>query len=308
LVRVHTELDSGIDGEAMAKKRRKSTISLGTDADKVDEGALALYLEDIKNHPLLTRAEEAELARRIREGDQLALEKLVRSNLRFVVSVAKKYQNLGMTLPDLIAEGNVGLVRAAQKFDETKGVKFISYAVWWIRQAILKALAENSKTFRLPINRATTLNKISKKEAELTQKLGREPKPEEVAEAMEMDVEEVRKLMNVSRKSLSLDAPLFEGEEKTLFSYLSDDETLDPEEQTFESARAKEIRETLDSLAPREAKIVKLYYGLDGNEPLTLREIGSIFNLSRERIRQIKERAIERLRHASRARRLEPYH
>jgi RNA polymerase primary sigma factor len=293
----------------MAKKRKKTTsISLGRDADKVDEGALALYLEDIKNHPLLKRAEEAELARRIREGDQLALEKLVRSNLRFVVSVAKKYQNLGMTLPDLIAEGNVGLVRAAQKFDETKGVKFISYAVWWIRQAILKALAENSKTFRLPINRATTLNKISKKEAELTQKLGREPKPEEVAEAMEMDVEEVRKLMNVSRKSLSLDAPLFEGEEKTLFSYLSDDETLDPEEQTFESARQKEIRETLDSLAPREAKIVKLYYGLDGNEPLTLREIGSIFNLSRERIRQIKERAIERLRHASRARRLEPYH
>ena len=293
----------------MAKKRRKTTnIALGAGSDKVDEGALALYLEDIKNHPLLTRAEEAELARRIREGDQLALEKLVRSNLRFVVSVAKKYQNLGMSLPDLICEGNVGLVRAAQKFDETKGVKFISYAVWWIRQAILKALAENSKTFRLPINRATTLNKISKKEAELTQKLGREPKPEEVAEAMEMDVDEVRKLMNVSRKSLSLDAPLFEGEEKTVFSYLSDDETLDPEEQTFESARQKEIRETLDSLQPREAKIVKLYYGLDGNEPLTLREIGSIFNLSRERIRQIKERAIERLRHVSRARRLEPYH
>jgi RNA polymerase primary sigma factor len=283
-------------------------MALGSGSDKVDEGALALYLEDIKNHPLLKRAEEAELARRIREGDQLALEKLVRSNLRFVVSVAKKYQNLGMSLPDLICEGNVGLVRAAQKFDETKGVKFISYAVWWIRQAILKALAENSKTFRLPINRATTLNKISKKEAELTQKLGREPKPEEVAEAMEMDVDEVRKLMNVSRKSLSLDAPLFEGEEKTLFSYLSDDDTLDPEEQTFESARQKEIRETLDSLQPREAKIVKLYYGLDGNEPLTLREIGSIFNLSRERIRQIKERAIERLRHVSRARRLEPYH
>ncbi|HET9582223.1 MAG TPA: RNA polymerase sigma factor RpoD/SigA [Gemmatimonadota bacterium] len=283
-------------------------MSLGTGTDKVDEGALALYLEDIKNHPLLTRAEEAELARRIRDGDQLALEKLVRSNLRFVVSVAKKYQNLGMSLPDLICEGNVGLVRAAQKFDETKGVKFISYAVWWIRQAILKALAENSKTFRLPINRATTLNKISKKEAELTQKLGREPKPEEVAAAMDMDVDEVRKLMNVSRRSLSLDAPLFEGEEKTLFSYLSDDETLDPEEQTFESARIKEIRETLETLQPREAKIVKLYYGLDGNEPLTLREIGSIFNLSRERIRQIKERAIERLRHQSRARRLQPYH
>ncbi len=293
----------------MTTKRRKTTnMSLGTGTDKVDEGALALYLEDIKNHPLLTRAEEAELARRIRDGDQLALEKLVRSNLRFVVSVAKKYQNLGMSLPDLICEGNVGLVRAAQKFDETKGVKFISYAVWWIRQAILKALAENSKTFRLPINRATTLNKISKKEAELTQKLGREPKPEEVASAMDMDVDEVRKLMNVSRRSLSLDAPLFEGEEKTLFSYLSDDETLDPEEQTFESARIKEIRETLDSLQPREAKIVKLYYGLDGNEPLTLREIGSIFNLSRERIRQIKERAIERLRHQSRARRLQPYH
>ncbi len=290
-------------------KRRKTTnMSLGTGTDKVDEGALALYLEDIKNHPLLTRAEEAELARRIRDGDQLALEKLVRSNLRFVVSVAKKYQNLGMSLPDLICEGNVGLVRAAQKFDETKGVKFISYAVWWIRQAILKALAENSKTFRLPINRATTLNKISKKEAELTQKLGREPKPEEVAAAMDMDVDEVRKLMNVSRRSLSLDAPLFEGEEKTLFSYLSDDETLDPEEQTFESARLKEIRETLETLQPREAKIVKLYYGLDGNEPLTLREIGSIFNLSRERIRQIKERAIERLRHQSRARRLQPYH
>ncbi len=292
----------------MAKKRKKTNMSLGISSDKVDEGALALYLEDIKNHPLLSRAEEAELARRIRAGDQLALEKLVRSNLRFVVSVAKKYQNLGMSLPDLIAEGNVGLVRAAQKFDETKGVKFISYAVWWIRQAILKALAENSKTFRLPINRATTLNKISKKEAELTQKLGREPKPEEVAEAMDMDVDEVRKLMNVARKSLSLDAPLFEGEEKTLFSYLSDDEGPDPEEMTFESARAKEIRETLDGLNAREAKIVKLYYGLDGNEPLTLREIGSIFNLSRERIRQIKERAIERLRHVTRAKRLEPYH
>jgi len=290
------------------KRRKRSNMSLGTGTNKVDEGALALYLEDIKNHPLLSRAEEAELARRIRAGDQLALEKLVRSNLRFVVSVAKKYQNLGMSLPDLICEGNVGLVRAAQKFDETKGVKFISYAVWWIRQAILKALAENSKTFRLPINRATTLNKISKKEAELTQKLGREPKPEEVAEAMDMDVDEVRKLMNVSRKSLSLDAPLFEGEEKTLFSYLSDDEGPDPEESTFESAREKEIRETLDSLQPREAKIVKLYYGLDGNEPLTLREIGSIFNLSRERIRQIKERAIERLRHQSRAKRLSPYH
>ena len=298
----------GEDGTRMAKKRKKTNMSLGISSDKVDEGALALYLEDIKNHPLLSRAEEAELARRIRAGDQLALEKLVRSNLRFVVSVAKKYQNLGMSLPDLIAEGNVGLVRAAQKFDETKGVKFISYAVWWIRQAILKALAENSKTFRLPINRATTLNKISKKEAELTQKLGREPKPEEVAEAMDMDVDEVRKLMNVSRKSLSLDAPLFEGEEKTLFSYLSDDEGPDPEEMTFESARAKEIRETLDSLNAREAKIVKLYYGLDGNEPLTLREIGSIFNLSRERIRQIKERAIERLRHVTRAKRLEPYH
>jgi len=290
------------------KRRKRSNMSLGTGTNKVDEGALALYLEDIKNHPLLSRAEEAELARRIRAGDQLALEKLVRSNLRFVVSVAKKYQNLGMSLPDLISEGNVGLVRAAQKFDETKGVKFISYAVWWIREAILKALAENSKTFRLPINRATTLNKISKKEAELTQKLGREPKPEEVAEAMDMDVDEVRKLMNVSRKSLSLDAPLFEGEEKTLFSYLSDDEGPDPEESTFESAREKEIRETLDSLQPREAKIVKLYYGLDGNEPLTLREIGSIFNLSRERIRQIKERAIERLRHQSRAKRLSPYH
>ena len=294
----------------MANKRRKPTsnMSLGARANKVDEGALALYLDDIKNHPLLTRAEEAELARRIRDGDQLALEKLVRSNLRFVVSVTKKYQNLGMDYPDLICEGNVGLLRAAQKFDETKGVKFISYAVWWIRQAILSALAENSKTFRLPINRATTLYEISRKEAELSQKLEREPKPEEVAEAMDMDVDEVRALMNVSRRSPSLDAPLFEGEEKTLFSYLSDDETMDPEEQMFESARQKEIRETLGSLQPREAKIVKLYYGLEGNEPLTLREIGLIFNVSRERIRQIKARALDRLRHTSRSRRLEPYH
>jgi len=276
--------------------------------DKLEEGALALYLEDIKNHPLLTREEEAELARRIRAGDQLALEKLTRSNLRFVVSVAKKYQNLGMSLPDLICEGNVGLVRAAQKFDETKGVKFISYAVWWIRQAILKALAENSKTFRLPINRATTLNKISKKVSELTQRQGRAPRAEEIALEMQMDVEEVRKLLNVSKHSLSLDAPLFDGEDKNLFSYLSDEETLNPQERTFESSRAKEIAETLETLKPREAKIVKLYYGLDGNEPLTLREIGSIFNLSRERIRQIKERALERLRHVSRSKKLLPYH
>ena len=279
------------------------------DTVRPDDGALALYLEDIKNHPLLSRAEEADLARRIRSGDQLALEKLVRSNLRFVVLVAKRYQNLGISLPDLIAEGNVGLVRAAQKFDETKGVKFISYAVWWIRQAILKGLAEHGKSVRLPVNQATSLNRLSRVEAELSQKLKRTPRHEEIATAMNLTVEEVWSLQLASRESVDLDAPLFDDdEEKTLLTLIEmNGDEPGPEERTWEQARSMEIGRALDSLGPREANVVRLYYGLDGNEPLTLREIGTIYDLSRERIRQIKQRALERLRHVKQARRLEPY-
>jgi len=222
-----------------------------------DDGPLELYFEDIRRHRLLSRAEEVELGRRIRGGDQAAVDHLVRSNLRFVVSVAKRYQDLGVPLPDLIAEGNVGLVRAAHLFDPERGVKFISYAVWWIRQAILRALEDNSKT---------------------------------------------------ARRTTPLETPLFEDEEGTLMGLLEDADSPNPMERTLDSVRTFEVRRAIASLEPREARVLRLYFGLDGSQPLTLEEIGTIFGLSRERIRQIKERALGRLRNVPRrARRLEPY-
>ena len=251
--------------------------------------------------------EEVRLAQRIRVNDQEALDKLVRSNLRFVVSVAKKYQNQGVSLSDLINEGNLGLIRAAHKFDETKGIKFISYAVWWIRQAILQALAEQSRIVRVPLNRAGTLHRIGKRANTLLQELGREATHEEIAEGMDITEEEVAKTMSISQTHLSLDAPLAPGEDNKLLDYLPDNLNPTPDEQTFEKALTESIEEALSHLKEREAKILRLYFGLDGTEPMTLEEIGSLLGITRERVRQIKEKALSRLRHVSRARALESY-
>jgi len=272
-----------------------------------DEGSLDLYLKEISRYPLITREEEARLARRIREKDPEALDKLCRSNLRFVVSVAKKYQNQGVALADLINEGNLGLIRAAHKFDETKGIKFISYAVWWIRQAILQALAEQSRIVRVPLNRAGTLHRIGRRSNALLQELGREPSAEEIANGMDISLEEVRKTLSISQAHLSLDAPLTPGEDNKLLDYLPDEFNPAPDENAFESALRESIRDSLDSLKPREAKILRLYYGLDGNEAMTLEEIGSVLGITRERVRQIKEKALNRLRHVSRARALHSF-
>jgi RNA polymerase primary sigma factor len=273
----------------------------------VDEGSLDQYLREISQYPLITREDEVDLAKRIRTGCEESLDKLVRSNLRFVVSVAKKYQNQGVSLSDLINEGNLGLIRAAHKFDETKGIKFISYAVWWIRQAILQALAEQSRIVRVPLNRAGTLHRIGKRSSALQQELGREPTVEEIAEEMDLSEDEVAKTLSISQSHLSLDAPLTPGEDNKLLDYLPDNQNPGPDEETFERALSDSIEAVLSTLKEREAKILRLYFGLDGKEPMTLEEIGSMMGITRERVRQIKEKALARLRHVSRARALESF-
>jgi RNA polymerase primary sigma factor len=273
-----------------------------------DEGSLDQYLRDISRYPLITREDEVALAQRIRGGDQEALDTLVRSNLRFVVSVAKKYQNQGVSLADLINEGNLGLIRAAHKFDETKGIKFISYAVWWIRQAILQALAEQSRIVRVPLNRAGDLHRIGKKANALLQELGREATHAEIAAGMELTEEEVAKTMAIQQTHLSLDAPLTPGEDNKLLDYLADDQHQTPDDQVFEKALTESIEAALGALKEREAKILRLYFGLDDiAEPMTLEEIGAMLGITRERVRQIKEKALSRLRHVSRARALESF-
>jgi len=271
------------------------------------EGSLDQYLKEISQYPLIDRAEEARLARGIRAGDPEALDKLVRSNLRFVVSVSKKYQNQGVPLSDLINEGNCGLIRAAHKFDETKGIKFISYAVWWIRQAILQALAEQSRIVRVPLNRAGALYRIGRRSSALLQELGREPTVEEIAEDLDISHEEVERTLAISQGHLSLDAPMTPGEDNRLLDYLPDQLSPGPEDEAYEHALKDRIQDSLSSLKEREAKILRLYFGLDEQEPMTLEEIGSILNITRERVRQIKEKALGRLRHASRARFLESF-
>src|SRR6267154_2219147 len=272
-----------------------------------DEGSLDQYLRDISVFPLITREKDVELAKRIRQNDQEALDTLVRSNLRFVVSGAKKYQNQGVSLSDLINEGNLGLIRAAHKFDETKGIKFISYAVWWIRQAILQALAEQSRIVRVPLNRAGTLHRIGKRAASLLQELGREPTVEEISEEMDISEEEVAKTLSISQAHLSLDAPVTPGEDNRLLDYLPDTTNPGPDDEIFEHALTESIEGVLATLKEREAKILRLYFGLEGQEPMTLEEIGSLLGITRERVRQIKEKALARLRHVSRARALESF-
>jgi len=272
-----------------------------------DEGSLDQYLREISQYPLITRDDEVSLAQQIRTGCEESLNKLVRSNLRFVVSVAKKYQNQGVSLSDLINEGNLGLIRAAHKFDETKGIKFISYAVWWIRQAILQALAEQSRIVRVPLNRAGTLHRIGKRSSALLQELGREPTVEEIAEGMDITQEEVAKTLSISQGHLSLDAPLSPGEDNKLLDYLPDTQNPGPDDETFEHALTESIEEVLSTLKEREARILRLYFGLDGQEPMTLEEIGGMLGITRERVRQIKEKALARLRHVSRAKALESF-
>ena len=272
-----------------------------------DEGSLDQYLREISQYPLITRDDEVALAQGIRRGEAEALDKLVRSNLRFVVSVAKKYQNQGVSLSDLINEGNLGLIRAAHKFDETKGIKFISYAVWWIRQAILQALAEQSRIGRVPLNRAGTLHRIGKRSSALLQERGREPTVEEIAEGMDISEEEVAKTLSISQAHLSLDAPLTPGEDNKLLDYLPDTNRPGPDDEIFEHALTESIEGVLGTLKDREARILRLYFGLDGQDPKTLEEIGTELGITRERVRQIKEKALARLRHVSRARALESF-
>ncbi|MDZ7779354.1 MAG: sigma-70 family RNA polymerase sigma factor [Gemmatimonadota bacterium] len=271
------------------------------------DGVLDQYLKEISQYPLIDRAEEARLAKLIRAGDAEALDKLVRSNLRFVVSVAKKYQNQGVPLADLINEGNTGLIRAAHKFDETKGIKFISYAVWWIRQAILQALAEQSRIVRVPLNRAGALHRIGRQSSSLLQELGREPTPQEIAEGLDISKEEVERTLAISNAHLSLDAPLAPGEDSRLLDYLPDQYGPAPEDEVFEHALKRTVDEALHSLKERESKIIRLYFGLDDQDPMTLEEIGDLMGITRERVRQIKEKALTRLRHKSRARFLETF-
>ncbi len=287
--------------------RRHVPMTFSARRPAFKEGSLDQYLKEISQYPLIDREEEVRLAQGIRKGDEECLDKLVRSNLRFVVSVAKKYQNQGVPLSDLINEGNLGLIRAAHKFDETKGIKFISYAVWWIRQAILQALAEQSRIVRVPLNRAGALHRIGRRSSSLLQELGREPTVEEIAEDLDISQEEVERTLAISQSHLSLDAPMTPGEDNRLLDYLPDQLSPGPEDEAYEHALKNTIEEALGTLKEREAKILRLYFGLDDQEPMTLEEIGALLGITRERVRQIKEKALVRLRHASRARFLETF-
>lgn len=270
--------------------------------------SLDKYLQDISKVELITADEEVELAQRIREGDQIALEKLTNANLRFVVSVAKQYQNQGLKLPDLINEGNVGLVKAAKRFDETRGFKFISYAVWWIRQSILQALAEQSRVVRLPLNKIGVINKINKAFSHLEQEFQRPPSAEEIAKELDMAISQVKAAMKNSGRHLSMDAPFKEGEnDSNLYDVLSSGESPNPDDDLMQDSLSIEINRALDTLSTREADVIRLNYGI-GNQPaMTLQEIGDTFDLSRERVRQIREKGIRRLKHQSKNKMLKKY-
>jgi len=272
-----------------------------------EDKSLDLYLREIGETPLIKAAEEVELAKKIKNGDQSALEKLTKANLRFVVSVAKQYQNQGLSLADLINEGNIGLIKAAKRFDETRGFKFISYAVWWIRQAILQALAEQSRIVRLPLNRVGTLHKIGKISSSLQQEFGREPSPAEIAKELELSTLEVSDTLKISNTHLSLDAPFSTSEDNSLMDVLEDELQPAPDEALLDESLRLEIGRALRTLSGREAQVISLYFGLTQEKPLTLEEIGARFGLTRERVRQIKEKAIRRLRHASRSKTLRAY-
>ena len=271
--------------------------------------SLDKYLQEISREAMISAEEEVELAKRIKNGDRRSLEKLTRANLRFVVSVAKQYQNQGMTLPDLINEGNVGLIKAAERFDETRGFKFISYAVWWIRQAILQALAEQARIVRLPLNKIGTINKINRAFSELEQKYERPPSAEELAEMLGVSVNDVKQSLQSNGRHVSMDAPLTEGDESSsnMYDVLANDYSDTPDVDLVKESLRKDIERSLSTLTSREGEVIRLYFGLSGKHPLTLEEIGDRFDLTRERVRQIKEKAIRRMKHTSRSKMLKNY-
>lgn len=271
-----------------------------------ESASLDKYLQEIGKEELITVEEEVELAQRIKKGDQAALEKLTRANLRFVVSVAKQYQNQGLSLPDLINEGNLGLIKAAEKFDETRGFKFISYAVWWIRQSILQALAEQSRIVRLPLNQVGSLNKINKAFSKFEQEHERKPSPEELAESLELPADKVADTLRVSGRHVSVDAPFVDGEDNSLLDVLVNNDSPNADRSLIMESLAREIGRALATLTERESDIIRLFFGI-GCQEMTLEEIGERFGLTRERVRQIKEKAIRRLRHTSRSKLLKSY-
>lgn len=274
-----------------------------------ETASLDKYLQEIGREEMISAEEEVELAIKIRNGDRKALDRLTRANLRFVVSVSKQYQNQGLTLPDLINEGNLGLIKAAERFDETRGFKFISYAVWWIRQSILQALAEQSRIVRLPLNKIGTINKINKAYSELEQKYERPPSAEELGEFLDVSTDDIRQSLSNSGRHVSMDAPLSEGDESSssMYDVLPNTYMNSPEKDLVTDSLRKDIERSLSTLTIREGEVVRLYYGLNGRYPLTLEEIGEQFDLTRERVRQIKEKAIRRLKHTSRSRMLKSY-
>ncbi|TVR41210.1 MAG: sigma-70 family RNA polymerase sigma factor [Cryomorphaceae bacterium] len=274
-----------------------------------ETASLDKYLQEIGRVDLISAEEEVELARRIKTGDQEALERLTKANLRFVVSVAKQYQNQGLTLPDLINEGNLGLIKAAQRFDETRGFKFISYAVWWIRQSILQALAEQARIVRLPLNKIGSINKVNRAFSKLEQEFERPPSMEELAEVLEMSLEDVKQTLRNSGRHVSMDAPLTNDESSSgnMYDILSNDDVPGPETRIMADSLRKEIERSLHTLTTREADVIRLYFGIDNTHSMTLEEIGERFDLTRERVRQIKEKAIRRLKHTARSKVLRAY-
>ena len=271
-----------------------------------ESASLDKYLQEIGKEELISVEEEVELAQRIKKGDQAALEKLTRANLRFVVSVAKQYQNQGLSLPDLINEGNLGLIKAAEKFDETRGFKFISYAVWWIRQSILQALAEQSRIVRLPLNQVGSLNKINKAYSKFEQEHERRPSPQELADQLELPAENVADTRRVSGRHVSVDAPFVDGEDNSLLDVLINNDSPNADRVLIDESLSREIERSLATLTEREADIIRMFFGIASTE-MTLEEIGEHFGLTRERVRQIKEKAIRRLRHTSRSKLLKTY-
>jgi RNA polymerase primary sigma factor len=272
-----------------------------------ENATLERYLHEIGNEVLVTKEKEVELANEIRNGSLKALNTLIKANLRFVVSVAKGYQNQGLSLCDLINEGNLGLIKAAKRFDETKGFKFISYAVWWIRQAILSALAEQSRIVRLPMNRVGTLHRIGKTSKSLEQEFGRKPTANEIADELGMSPHEVMDNLSIASRHLSLDAPFNDGEDNKLIDVLEDKAQPSTDEITMDNSLKLEIEKVISTLTVREAEVIRLYFGINSDNPLTLEDIGKIFKITRERVRQIKEKALHRLRHQSRSKNLRTY-
>lgn len=272
-----------------------------------ESASLDKYLQEIGKEELITVEEEVDLAQRIKKGDRIALEKLTKANLRFVVSVAKQYQNQGMSLPDLINEGNLGLMKAAQRFDETRGFKFISYAVWWIRQAILQSLAEQARIVRLPVNKIGSINRINRAFARLEQEFEREPSSQEIADQLEMVPEDVKEALKTNGRTVSMDAPLSSEEDNTMYDVIQSNDTPSPDRNLINESLAYEIERALSTLSVREAKVLKLYFGLGMKHPYTLEEIGEELRLTRERVRQIKEKAIKRIQFTTRCKILKSY-